>query len=363
MNGSNTCNDTNTGCRCSPLTPYFVNGTCQKCPEGESVDADRCVPVRECTPLNKTCPNGTKVQCTPTRNAEGVCNSTCTFPSCQTTPPPSTCTPNTRRCSLGNTSCNTGGPKSASDNTCKCNPPSCSTQFDFYSPASLPTATPVANNTTKLKVSWNKQTTQIGYTVYYCQGTTTQCPRSSNRNGTHSTNWKSITGTHTNSAEITGLIADTQYWVMLYSTGFSAGVEDRAEARGYTYYREYSRRATATTNKQCPATQTCGLGTSTTGGVVSAGTTCTACPTPPTVQSTETSVNPTSCNTNVTFKYTGGNSYRSRMSNGTTLPNKTYSRSTATGLSFYTLKNNDYNKTLTFYASTRKKHRFIWTME
>ena len=298
-----------------------------------------------------------------------------------------TCLSGTCGCAGGERQCGTGSNAKCCSTGCAgnvCAPESTYIYYDRYLKTSGVTATPVAGNATKLKVLWNRPRESIQGgdpnfryvtgSVYYCAGTASQCTQPSNQgNVSLNSRWRQWSGAITTtsskaSTEITGLSSGTEYYVTIFSgvnySLDSCHVIPSTSCRLTSFFGEYSDKISATTNKQCQFAS-CGLGTRTTGGVVPAGTTCSTCPTPPTIQSAQTSVNPTSCNTNITFKYTGGNSYRSRMSNGTTLPNKTYSRSTATGLSFYTLKNNDYNKTLTFYTSTRKNtdSSGLWSRE
>ena len=220
---------------------------------------------------------------------------------------------------------------------------------------SPPRVVPVANSTSKLKVSWTKHIYFDTYQVYYCKGTATQCAPASHRNIIYiNANWTQKAGTQiggaysTTSVELTGLTPETRYWVMVLPYGRSnAGNRLSNPPDG-----DYSTRKSATTNKQCPAVVYCGVGT-TVGGVSPAGSICTSCPPNPTIQNPTYSVNKETCNLGTTFKYSGGNRYKTGIIGVKEFGEKTYTPSDK-GVSFYTLQPNDYNKTYTFYAQSMR---------
>ena len=128
---------------------------------------------------------------------------------------------------------------------------------------------------------------------------------------------------------------------------------------------QWSNIAWAYQNKTCPTQpQQCGVGNITQrpdNAVVARTTTCQytnaqTCPTIPTAQTPTYSVNPTTCDVNATFAYSGGNVFDADIKEGATtihnFPVSTYEGITS-GTEVYTLKQNDYNKTYTFNVRAR----------
>ena len=197
-------------------------------------------------------------------------------------------------------------------------------------------ATPVNGVTTWLQVSWSTNANASFYKVQYRRGT--------------SGSWSSVV-TRSSPTTIAQLQASTLYQVRVQ------GVSSSTTGA-------FSNIVSATTNKRCGAVR-CDIG-SRSARVVAHNVSCGGgCPPTPTIQNptqgpaqdSTYSLDKTSCNIDATFSYTGGNKYRPSITEGTTsiktFPEQTYSTGT-TGVTTYTLKPNDYNKTYNFVVASRR---------
>ena len=394
----------NKTCQCPSDKVSCLDGTCREiCPipptdPKEVIQTDTCTKIcgdasttctgtavscskssSECTDRNDVC-GGTNPCGTGTKNCT-TCTRSCGDASTTCTGTAVSCSKSSSECTDRNDVCGGTNPCGTGTKICQTTPPPSNrpARRDVYIKARTPTVVPVANSRTKLKVSWTKHAYFDGYQVYYCKGTTTECPQASDKNLTpFNNNWKQKRNTvagnsngayTTTSVELTGLDANTQYWVMLLAYNLSA-TGARMEGRSKTYLGDYSTRTSATTNKQCPPIAYCGVG-ATTGGIVSASATCTSCPPNPTIQNPTYAVQKETCNVNATFRYSGGNTYQTSITElkevaqtggnagvSSIITIKDFGQKTYTpsdkGVSFYTLKNNDYNKTLTFDVRSRR---------
>ena len=209
---------------------------------------------------------------------------------------------------------------------------------------------PKTNAARTITVQWTPLTTNAtGYRIRY---------RSQDTSGGFTPSWRttSVQGRTTRTKDIPSLTINT--------TG-NPSYEFQIQGVNGSKRSNYSSSATAIPNKQCSTNPaTCGTGTiqqTPNKSFISADAICQytnsqSCPTPPTIQDPTYQVNNATCDINTTFQYSGGNIFRTSVTNKTTtihsFPLKTYEGIT-NGTEVYTLKPIDYNQTYALNVETR----------
>ena len=374
--------------RCPTTTPYGTYPNCRACSNASHIKCNGVCQAPPCNSCSGNTPYGTYPNCRACSNASHIkCNGVCQAPPCNSCSgnTPYGTYPNCRACQVASDTrcgtnccsngCNDAGtgcrgsggggggsftitlppkPRNIRTNTCfngnntsctdectyalfkgkwectRCTPPACSTDLNKVSGL---TATPTPNVSGSISISWTSVAGATRYDIQYA----TRSNFSNARNTTSSTASK----------RITGLRVSALYYFRVKAK--------RQISRSSTIYssRQWSSAVSARPNRRCSVS--CGVGSLS--SVVAGNASCpNNCPPNPTIQNPTYAVNPTTCAVNATFKYSGGTIYKTGITGVQEFGQKTYTgiSTTDTGVNRYTLKENDYNKTYTFYAQSRR---------